>query len=74
MCGVINSLGMEPSLLWTYFDHMRMDSGAGKHHKGWSFEKHEQVQGEASIVAVRRETVRVDTIQPIPRAFVLFPP
>ena len=57
MCGVINSLGTEPSLPWTYFDHMRMDSGVGKHHKGCGFEKHEEVQGEASIVAgVRFET------------------
>ena len=73
MCGVINSLGTEPSLPWTYFDHMRMDSGVGKHHKGCGFEKHEEVQGEASIVAVRRER-ESDAIQPIPCAFVRFPP
>lgn len=73
MCGVINSVGTEPSLPWTYFDHMRMDSGVGKHHKGCGFEKHEEVQGEASIVAVRRER-ESDAIQPIPCAFVRFPP
>ena len=51
-----------------------MDSGVGKHHKGWGFEKHEQAQEEASIMVVRGERVRVDTIQPIPHAFVHFSP